>query len=222
MHFEPRLWSFTRGVRLRILWAVLIGLIAVALGVARLALLGWLIGEVFAGRDATSLWFPVALIAVVMVLRGAFEHWRAMVAHATAGRVQKTLRRAIYDKIAELGPGTVGRQRSGALVLSLIDGVDQLETYFGQFLPQFLISLLAPVLIFAAVAWIDVTVAGVMLVFALIALFAPALWHRADVARSRGRQVLLVDGAEPVRRVFDMTGMRSRLTWVDEPEAALG
>ena len=27
MHFEPRLWSFTEGVRLRILWAVLIGLI---------------------------------------------------------------------------------------------------------------------------------------------------------------------------------------------------
>ena len=27
MHFEPRLWSFTEGVRLRILWAVLVGLI---------------------------------------------------------------------------------------------------------------------------------------------------------------------------------------------------
>jgi ATP-binding cassette, subfamily B, bacterial len=189
MHFEPRLWSFTRGVRLRIVWAVIIGLIAVALGVARLALLGWLIGEVFAGRDPAALWLPVVLIGVVMVLRGAFEHWRAMVAHETAGRVQKTLRRAIYDKIAELGPGTVGRQRSGALVLSLIDGVDQLETYFGQFLPQFLIALLAPVLIFVAVAWLDVTVAAVMLAFALIALFAPALWHRMDVARSRGRQV---------------------------------
>ena len=51
MHFEPRLWTFTEGVRLRILWAMLIGLIAVGLGVARLGLLGWLIGEVFAGRD---------------------------------------------------------------------------------------------------------------------------------------------------------------------------
>ena len=188
MHFEPRLWTFTEGVRLRIVWAVLIGLVAGGLGVARLGLLGWLIGEVFAGRDIEALTLPIALIALVMLLRGAFEHWRTMVAHTTAARVQKRLRRAIYDKIATLGPGTVGRQRSGALSLSLIDGVEQLEIYFGQFLPQFLISLLTPILIFAAVAFIDLPVAAVMLAFALIALFAPALWHRYDTANSLGRQ----------------------------------
>ncbi|TWT12738.1 ABC transporter ATP-binding protein [Reyranella sp. CPCC 100927] len=188
MHFEPRLWVFTEGVRWRIAWAVLIGLMAVGLGVARLGLLGWLIGEVFAGRNVENLALPIGLIAVVMVLRGAFEHWRAVVAHETAARVQKKLRRAIYDQIAVLGPGTVGRQRSGALTLSLTDGVEQLEVYFGQFLPQFLISLLTPILIFAAVAFIDLPVAAVMLGFALIALFAPALWHKRDVANAQGRQ----------------------------------
>src|SRR5262245_37962177 len=129
MHFEKRLWIFTQGVRLRIAMAVLIGLIAVAFGVARLGLLGWLIGEVFLGKSLADLAVPVVAIAVVMVLRGAFEHARTMVAHETAARVQQKLRRAIYDKIAELGPGTVGRQRSGALTLSLIDGVEQLEVY---------------------------------------------------------------------------------------------
>lgn len=188
MHFEPRLWKFTEGVRLRILGTVLIGLVAVGLGVARLGLLGWLIGAVFAGSPLDALALPVSLIAAVMVLRGVFEHWRAMLAHRTAAKVQKRLRRAIYDKIAELGPGSVGRQRSGALTLSLIDGVEQLETYFGQFLPQFLISLLTPILIFAAVAFIDLPVAAVMLAFALIALFAPALWHRHDVRNAQGRQ----------------------------------
>src|SRR4249920_3925211 len=188
MHIEPRLLVFTKGIRLRIAAAVALGLLSVGLGVARLALLGWLIGQVFAGRDAWSLEAPILLIALVMVLRGAAEHWRAVVAHETAARVQKVLRRTIYDRIAALGPGTVGRKRSGALTLSLIDGVEQLETYFGQFLPQFLISLLSPILIFAAIAFIDLPVAGVMLVFALIALFAPALWHRFDVARSLDRQ----------------------------------
>jgi ATP-binding cassette subfamily C protein CydCD len=76
MHFEPRLWIFTEGVRLRIAGAVLIGLAAVALGVARLALLGWLIGAVFAGRDLAALALPAAAIAGVMVLRGLFEQWR--------------------------------------------------------------------------------------------------------------------------------------------------
>ena len=131
MHMERRLWSFTDGVRGRIAWAVVVGLASVAAGVARLALLGWLIGQVFAGRTLTELVPSVLLIALVMVLRGAAEHWRAVVAHETAARVQKVLRRKLYDQVASLGPGTVGRQRSGGLTLSLIDGVEQLETYFG-------------------------------------------------------------------------------------------
>jgi ATP-binding cassette subfamily C protein CydCD len=188
MHFEPRLWIFTAGVRLRILWAVLIGLASVAIGIGRLALLGWLIGLVFAGAGWRDLLWPTIGIATLMLLRGAAEHARVMTAHETAARVQKTLRRAIYDKIAALGPGTIAKQRSGALTLSLIDGVEQLEVYFGQFLPQFLIALLTPILIFAAIAWIDLPVAGVMLLFALLALFAPALWHRHDAANSMKRQ----------------------------------
>ena len=188
MHIEPRLLVFTKGVRGRIAGTVAIGLLSVGLGVARLGLLGWLIGQVFAGRDAASLEAPILSIAAVMVLRGAAEHWRAVVAHETAARVQKALRRTLYDKIASLGPGTVGRQRSGALTLSMIDGVEQLETYFGQFLPQFMIAMLSPLLIFAVVAFIDLPVALVMLGFALVALFAPGLWHRFDVKNSRRRQ----------------------------------
>ena len=95
---------------------------------------------------------------------------RRLPAHETAARVQVRLRRAIYDQIVAIGPGTVQGQRSGALSLSLVEGVEQLEVYFGQFLPQFLISLLTPILIFAAIAFIDLPVAAVMLAFAVIAL----------------------------------------------------
>ena len=59
MHFDYRLWGFTRGVRGRIFFAVLIGVLATSLGVARLALLGWLIGLVFAGHGLTTLVFPL-------------------------------------------------------------------------------------------------------------------------------------------------------------------
>lgn len=188
MHIEPRLWQFTEGVRARILGSVFIGLAAVALGVARLALLGWLIAQVFAGTSLAELWPSVALVAAVMLLRGVFEQWRAMAAHETAARVQKRLRRAIYDKIAALGPGIVARRRSGALTLSLIDGVEQLETYFGQFLPQFLIAALTPILIFVAIAFVDLPVAATLLGFALVALLAPGAWHKFDVANALGRQ----------------------------------
>ncbi len=94
---------------------------------------------------------------------------RVMVAHETAARVQKkSAPRGLRSSIAALGPGAIAAaERSGAITLALIDGVERLEVYFGQFLPQFLVSLLAPVLIFVAIAFIDLPVAVVMLGVAL-------------------------------------------------------
>lgn len=188
MYLEPKLWSFTEGVRGRIALSTAVGLLAAGAGVARLALLGWLIAAVFSGAPLGDLLWPVAAIAGVMILRGVFEYWRAMVAHTTASLVQKKLRRTLFDHIAKLGPGYAGQQRSGTLTLSMVDGVEQLETYFGQYLPQLLVSFLTPVLIFAFVAWIDLAVALVLFVFALAALFLPSLWHRFDVKNAQGRQ----------------------------------
>ena len=187
MHFETRLWQFSKGVRLRIFYAVLIGLTATALGIARLALMGWLIGRIFAGDSFEQLASPLLGVAGVMVLRSLFEHWRAMVAHETAAKVQLKLRQFLFQKVMELGPSYVARERSGDITLSLVDGVEQLEVYFGQYMPQLLVSLLTPLLIFGFVVWLDVPIAIIMLAFSLIALFAPALWHQLDAHRSRAR-----------------------------------
>ena len=195
MHLELRLWRFTEGVRGRIFFSMAVGLLAAALGVARLALLGWLIARIFAGAAAAELAWPIVGIAGVMVVRGACEHWRTIVAHRTAALVQKRLRRMLFDRIAALGPSYAGRQRSGALTLSLVDGVEQLETYFGQYLPQLMVSFAMPVLIFAFAAFIDPLVAAVLFAFALAALLLPAAWHSLDVMSSRKRQTAYADFA---------------------------
>jgi ATP-binding cassette subfamily C protein CydCD len=188
MHFESRLWAFTKGLRLRIVYAVVIGLAATAFGIARLALLGWLIGRIFAGDGFSDLLLPLLAAGLVIVLRGALEHWRAIVAHGTAAKVQLHLRRLLFDKVTGLGPGYVAQQRSGDVTLSLVDGVEQLEVYFGHYLPQLTVSLLTPLLIFACIAWLDFVVAGVVLGFALVALFAPAVWHHLDSRKSIERR----------------------------------
>ena len=188
MHFELRLWRFTKGVRHRIVFAVFIGMLSTILGVARLALLGWVIGLIFQGQNLSGLVTPIALTGGSIILRGLFEHWRIMVAHHTAAMVQMTLRQNLYDKIVELGPGYAGRQRSGELVLSMVDGIEQLETYFGEYLPQLLISAITPLLIFAFVAFLDLPVALTLFIAAMIALLAPSLWHKFDLKKSQERQ----------------------------------
>ena len=189
MYFDLRLWGFTRGVRLRIFGAVAIGVLAVLFGIARLALLGWLIARVFAGAPLNELILPVTGVAAVMVARGWLEYLRTMVAHNTAAIVQVHLRRVIFDQVAQLGPAHFGRERTGDAIVAMIEGVEQLEIYFGQYLPQLIVSILTPFLIFAVVAFFDVPIALVMLIAALFTLVAPQIFHHWDKKSSleRGR-----------------------------------
>ncbi|MEE2980210.1 MAG: thiol reductant ABC exporter subunit CydC [Pseudomonadota bacterium] len=189
MYFDKRLWVFTEGVRWRIAFAVLISMISATVGIARLALLGWLLALVFEGAGAADLMWPFAAIAMVMVLRGALEYWRTMIAHHTAALVQLHIRERLYNKIIELGPAHFGLERTGDVVTAAIDGVEQLETYFGQYLPQLTVAVLAPIGIFAFVAYLDLPVAIVLVSFALITLVAPAAFHVWDQKAAMARGV---------------------------------
>ena len=187
MFFDTRLWQFTRGVRIRIAAAVAMGVFASLVGIGRLALLGWLLARVFAGDTFSELMVPFALVAAVMVLRGWLEHTRAMVAHRTAAMVQLDLRKRLYAKVVALGPSYFGLERTGAVMISMIDGVEQLETYFGEYLPQLLVSFITPIAVFALLAFLDFPVAALMFAFAMFTLFAPASFQRWDAKSSARR-----------------------------------
>ncbi|MEM8971294.1 MAG: thiol reductant ABC exporter subunit CydC [Pseudomonadota bacterium] len=187
MYFDWRLWEFTQGVRWRILAAVVVGIMATTAGIARLALLGWLIGLVFLGANLGDLQWPALGVALVIVLRGWLEYMRTMVAHETAAKVQVHLRTTIFDKVTELGPAHFGLERTGDAIMAMIDGVEQLEIYFGQYLPQLIISALTPLLIFGFVVFLDWQVGLVMLAAALLTLVAPQIFHSWDAANSLGR-----------------------------------
>ena len=168
MYLDRRLWAFTRGVRLRIACTVVLGLLAVGAGIARLALFGWLLGRVIAGDPPRSLLPLMVLAAAAVALRGAFDYWRAMAAHRTAARVQQALRQAIYERVTALGPAHFTHSRTGDVILSMVEGVQQLEVYFGQYLPQLAVAALTPPLIFAFVAFVDLPIALVLLAAAVV------------------------------------------------------
>ncbi len=228
MYLDRRLWAFTRGVRLRILGTVVLGLLAVGAGIARLALLGWLLARVIKGDPPGALVWPMALTAGAILVRGGLEYWRTMAAHRTASRVQGVLRGAIYDRVTALGPAHFSRSRTGEVILSMVEGVQQLEVYFGQYLPQLAVAALTPVLIFVFVAFVDLPIALVLLVAALVTLIAPTLWHRKDAGKSRARsQAYARFGAEfldsvqglATLKAFGQSGERARM--LDERGRAL-
>ncbi len=188
MHFDLRLWRMTAGLRGRIALAVLLGLLALGCGIARFVFLGVFLARVFGAAPSAELILPLVATAAAIVLRAALDHARTLIAHRTSTRVQETLRGQLYDKIVALGPAWFGAERTGGVMLSVVDGVEQLQTFFGQYLPQVAIAICAPLAIFAVIAAWDVPVALVMLVAALFSLVVPSTIQRTSGQASRERQ----------------------------------
>src|SRR5689334_9078582 len=197
MYFDRRLWELTRGLRGRIALAILLGLLAAGFGIARFALLGVLLARVFTGADTETIALLAAGVAGAVLLRALLDHARTVIAHQNAIRVQEVLRLKLYDKVAELGPAWFAGERTGGVMLSLVDGVEQLQTFFGQYVPQLAIAALTPVALFAIVAWWDLPVATLMLAVALACLVLPATFSRINRAVNMSqRQALKSSGAE--------------------------
>ena len=188
MHFDLTLWRMTRGYRWRIVLSVVLGLLALVFGIARFVFHGRFLAGVFQHAPAAALIMPLAGAGIAIVLRASFDHSRTMVAHRTAMQIQQALRGRLYDKIVALGPAWFGAERTGGVMLSMVDGVEQLQTFFGQYIPQVAIAVAAPVAIFAFIAFWDVPVAAVMLAGALVTLVLPALVHERSGQASRARQ----------------------------------
>src|SRR5215831_13084988 len=187
MHFDRRLWQLTRGMRGWIAVAILLGLVASIVGIARFAILGVLLSHVINGAGFWAVGVPAVGVAVTVLLRGFVDHHRAMISHRTATRVQEDLRGRLYDKIAALGPAWFAGERTGGVMLSIVDGVEQLQTFFGQYVPQVTIAVLTPLAIFAFIAFWDVPVAMVMLAFALVTLIGPSVFLSIERRSSQGR-----------------------------------
>ncbi|WP_454692647.1 ABC transporter ATP-binding protein/permease [Achromobacter aloeverae] len=217
MYFDSRLWRLTAGLRAGMAGGILLGLLALAAGIARYIFLGQILARVFAGAPAAE-WAAPAIAAVAMiVLRALLDHLRTLQANRSAAQVQQVLRARLFDRIADLGPAWLCSQRTGGVMLTVIDGVEQLQTFFGQYLPQLAISIAAPFAIFAAIAWWDAPTAAVLLLAALLSLFGPMAVHmldrRASLARTRALNAFGEDFLDAVQGLPTLKAFGQGKTW---------
>ena len=82
----------------------------------------------------------------------------------SAKTVKKTLRQKIYEKLLALGSSYQKYVASSEVVQIAVEGVDQLETYFGAYLPQFFYAMLAPLTLFIVLCFVNVPAAIVLLI----------------------------------------------------------
>ena len=120
------------------------------------------IGDTMAG--APNLPLTLGIVAAALLVRAACTCGAAAASYNASRTVKKTLRSAIYEKLLRLG-GSYTQAVPTAEVLQLAgEGVEQLETYFGAYLPQFFYAMLAPVTLFVVLAPVNVKAAVILMI----------------------------------------------------------
>ncbi len=188
MYLDRRLLTHTRGVRGRIAAAAVLGLCAVAAGISRLAFSGLIIAGVLTGAAFSSLIPFLAAVAGFIALRAVFQYLRDMVSQETAARVKEGLHDKLYRHALDLGPGHFNRERTGDVLVSLGEGVERLQVFYGQFLPQMVVAAVAPVLIFFLMASFDLVIGLIFVAFALVTLLETPLFMVFTEESSRRRR----------------------------------
>ena len=172
-------------------WCSLCANIAMMSAVAAL-LAALYAGEVTQGKIVTTA--VIALVAVAV--RYGCTVGAAHMGYLSSKAVKKTLRGAIYDKLLRLGASYSEQVKTSEVVQVAVEGVDQLETYFGAYLPQFFYAMLAPLTLFVVLCFVSVPAAVVLLVcvpLIPVAIAAVQTWAKKLLSKYWGQYTALGD-----------------------------
>ena len=103
-------------------------------------------------------------LAVVGVVRSLMSLLNSKLSFEASKQVKARLRTMVYEKMMRLGSSYKEYFQTSEVVQITTEGVEQLEIYFGKYMPQFFYSMLAPVTLFVIVGTMSLKVAVVLLI----------------------------------------------------------
>lgn len=187
-----RLLSLARGPRLPLLVTVLSGLLAGWLTIGQARGLSLIVDGVFLGGQTLTDVRGLLLVLLGVIGGRALLAWLTEVsANAVAVAVKDDLRARLFAKIQALGPAFVRGERTGELTAAAIEGVEALDAYFSQYLPQLVLTALVPLSVLLFVFPLDPLSGFVLLVTApLIPLFMILIGKGAEAVTKRQYETL--------------------------------
>ncbi len=162
--------------------AVGVGFLVGVILVAQAYVLAHVINGAFLNGEGLDTLLPWLFVLLLLsALRGASIWMREVASQRVSNRVKISLRDRLARRILTLGPAYIREERSGELVNTLFEGVEALDPYFSQYLPQLATTALVPLTIALVVATQDWLSALVMLVTApVIPIFMMLIGSLAD------------------------------------------
>jgi len=100
----------------------------------------------------------------VMIIRYMCGYFSSKSSFYASSEVKKVLRQKMYKKLTRMGASYSEKVSTSEVLQVFVEGVDQLELYFGKYLPQFFFSMLAPITLFAVLVFVSWKAALVLLI----------------------------------------------------------
>ncbi len=143
-----------------------------------------------------ELGITAGIVLVSVLIRFLSTIGASRMGYLSSKAVKKTLRELIYQKLLRLGASYKEQVKTSEVVQVAVEGVDQLETYFGAYLPQFFYSMLAPLTLFLVLSFVSFPSALVLLVCVPLipaAIAAVQTWAKKLLSKYWGQYTALGD-----------------------------
>ena len=132
--------------------------------IAMIFLISNFISDTYYGNVTDSKFIKLIVILVIAVLtRVICNIASSKMSYLSSKKVKQVLRHKLMEKMLALGSSYNEKVRTSEVVQVSVEGVEQIETYFGLYLPQLFYSLLAPLTLFAVIVFMSFTPAIVLL-----------------------------------------------------------
>lgn len=170
---------------------------SLAANIAMMTAITGLLAALYEGSaDFGRLWGTAAVALIAVVIRFACTVGASRMGYLSSKAVKKTLREQIYGKLLRLGASYKEQVSTSEVVQVAVEGVDQLETYFGAYLPQFFYAMLVPLTLFAYLSFISLPAAVVLLIcvpLIPVAIAAVQTWAKKLLSKYWGQYTALGD-----------------------------
>ena len=125
-----------------------------------------LLAQILDGKafDFKGLLPYLVAIAAVMLVRYLCGYASSQTAFFASSEVKKVLRQKMYKKLTRMGASYSEKVSTSEVLQVFVEGVDQLELYFGKYLPQFFFAMLAPITLFAVLVFVSWKASVVLLI----------------------------------------------------------
>ena len=170
---------------------------SLAANIAMMTSITFLLQDLFLKTaDTKSITTTVIVAAIALIIRFVCTTFSSRMGYLSSKAVKKTLREKIYRKLLKLGPSYKEDVKTSEVVQVAVEGVDQLETYFGAYLPQFFYAMLAPLTLFVYLYFVNIPSAIVLLVcvpLIPVAIAAVQTWAKKLLSKYWGQYTALGD-----------------------------